>query len=172
MTKPIKAAAPVIVDDVDDDFCSCSESIYHSFINTVDSTHLSYPSPKSLEVPYEPVSLSVDLVMDPLALKARRSTDCARQRLKKPMDIAKAKRHPVSSCGWCSRFKVTKSLRSPGANRVLRHDVTEAKVDAKLITERSREWSDSTGDVSAPTRVSEAVSLLDLVKPPSRSAGP
>lgn len=170
MTKPINPAPAAVVDDVDD-FCSCSESIYHSFIDPVDvNTH---PSPESPAVPSEPpLSFSVDLI-DPLTMKAKRSSECARQRLKKPMDVAKSKRHPVSSCSCCRPYRVAKSaLRSPEANWTLRCDVTEAKVDAKLTPEGNREFLETPLSVAGiPTRKSDTVSLMDLMKPPSRSAG-
>ncbi|GJJ13401.1 hypothetical protein Clacol_007655 [Clathrus columnatus] len=170
MTKSINAAVPVVVDD-SDDFCSCSESIYHSFIDpVVESTHLPHPSTELSDARCDLLSSSVDL-MDPLTLKVQRSTECARQRLKKPMDIAKAKR-PCSSCTYCRRYRVAKStVRSPQANRVLRYDFHEAKADAKLQLERSRELADSTDSAYTPTtRASGTASLLDFVKPPSRSA--
>lgn len=169
MTKPIIAASTV-VDDVDD-FCSCSESIYHSFIDPVDVN--TYPSPISPDIPSEPpISSSTDLI-DPLTMKAKRSSECARQRLKKPMDVAKSKRHPVSSCSCCRPYRAAKStLRSPVANWALRYDVTEAKVDAKLTLEGNLEFTEAPVSIAGvPTRKSDTVSLLDLMKPPSRSAG-
>jgi hypothetical protein len=152
----------VDVDDIDD-VCSC-DSVYHSLIDTqggaqppVPATISTFPSPTqtAFSIP-EP---------DSLVSKDDRSYQRARQRLKKPDDISKAKR--CVRCKFCRPWKSAGNEGRPKQGRGLRASLADAEGKGKL--EKSIELTEDDHDQVAP--VNRNVSLADLVKAPRKGSG-
>lgn len=153
--------APLFVDDIND-LCSC-DSVYHSLIDTLGGAQSPVPATNPVNPSPMETSLSIP-EPDSLAFKDDRSHQRARQRLKKPHDISKAKR--CVRCRYCQPWKwVGNGGRPKTWNRELDASFRD---EGEGTLEKSVELTDD-DQYAAP--VTWNVSLADLVKAPRKGSG-
>jgi hypothetical protein len=161
----VDSNTPVVVDDIDDDVCSCY-SVYHSLIDDTKGG-AQPPVPPATPVIPSPMQSTFSVPEpDSLALKDDRSYQRSRQRLKKADDISKAKR--CVRCKDSPPWKPTGKGQPKQRGKGLRATFAEAEVESKL--ERSIELP---GDDqhSAPAPATRNVLLADLMKAPRKGSG-
>ncbi|KIJ53527.1 hypothetical protein M422DRAFT_25394 [Sphaerobolus stellatus SS14] len=158
--------APVVVDDVDDQYScysydSAYESVYLSFCESLGRSQSPVQPVAAPTVATSP--LSGILEPDPVAIKDQRCYEHATQRLKKPDDLSKARR--CVRCRMCRPWKWAGNAGRPKkTDRVLRGDFSEAKQSALLSLEDSiHSLKDQPLTAQAPRTI--IVSLGDLMKP-------
>ncbi|KAF8531480.1 hypothetical protein JB92DRAFT_3138798 [Gautieria morchelliformis] len=150
--------------DVDDDVCSC-DSVYHSLIDTLGGAQP--PVPAAIPSFPSPIQTAFSTPEpDSLVLKDDRSYQRARQRLKKPDDISKAKR--CVRCKFCRPWKSAGNEGRPKEKgRGLRASLADTEGKGQL--EKSIELTED-DDHHQVVPVNRNVSLTDLVKTPRKGS--
>jgi len=155
-----------VVDDLDD-VCSC-DSVYHSIIDTLGGAQQSFVPAATTPAHPSPMQTAFGIPEpDSIVLKEDRSHQRARQRLKKPDDMSKAKR--CVRCKGCRPWKWAGNEGRPKERgRGLRASFAEVEEENPL--EKSVELAEDNDHV-ATVPVTRSVSLADLVKVPRKGSG-